>query len=38
MWAVLAALHPVSIHPERVSHYQRPREEKTGAYHPFILD
>lgn len=27
MWAVLAALHSVSIHPERVSHYQRCRNE-----------
>ena len=27
MWANLGVLHPVSIHPERVSHYQRYRGE-----------
>lgn len=27
MWAVLAALHPVSSNPQRVSHYERYREE-----------
>ena len=27
MWAVLAALHPVSKNPQRVSHYERYREE-----------
>ena len=27
MWAILAALQPVSIHPERVGHYQEFQEE-----------
>ena len=29
MWAILAGLHPVSIHPERVSHYRQYRGELT---------
>ena len=27
MWAILAALHPVSTHPERVGHYQEFKDE-----------
>ena len=39
-WSILAALHPVSVHPERLSHYERYRDELdfTGIEFPVTID